>query len=127
VAKHRAEPRTKEDFMSTTYSNPRLVAQFDDWPYGKLRARTTFKIEFSTRGERASRVTVNPKNGRLNKPKVTTYAQKVRIVDGDDGKTYIIEKPIWGHISVMKWDLQFQHETIGDNDPRYAETLALFN
>jgi len=114
--------------METIYSNPRLSAEFDDWPYGKFRTKATFTIEsHPKRGERASRVTVNPKNGQTNKPKTTTYAPKVRIVDGNDGKTYIIEKPLWGHISVMKWDLQFQHETISDTDPRYSQILALFN
>lgn len=111
------------------YSNPRKLFITNDWPYGReLRTTATFMVEQAKRGERVSRVTINPKNGRENKPKTTTYAHKVRIVDGDDGRTYIAKLTIYGHISIMESNLQYQKESIHPEDgERYKELLALFD
>jgi len=109
------------------YSNPRLSFTTNDWPYGsKLRTTATFTIEANKRGERVSRVTINPKNGRVNKPKTTTYATKVRIVDGSDGRTYIAELTMYGHITIMESNLQFQHSVFHTNDENYPKILSLF-
>jgi hypothetical protein len=102
------------------YSNPRLTATIPDWPSGSKRVTARFEIEQdSKRGERAIRVTDGA-------PKKLTYAKMARIVDGDDGRTYIAEFSMYGHISIMKGDMKFQHETIFERDPRYAEVLELF-
>ena len=72
-------------------------------------------------GERAVRVTTGA-------PKALTYARRVRIVDGDDGKTYILElSGGYGMISVMKADMKFQHEVIHERDARYTSILAILN
>ena len=103
------------------YSNPRMHAVIPDWPSGAKRVTATFKVETDVkRGQRATRTT----NG---KPKVLTYAKQVRIVDGDDGRTYILELTQYGHISVMKGDMRYQHEVIFDHDDRYGKVLMLFN
>jgi hypothetical protein len=105
----------------TTYTNPRMNATIVDWPLGRTqRCTATFTIEqHPTRGERAVRTTIG-------KPKALTYAVKARIVDGDDGRTYIAELTSFGFVSIMKGDMKFQHESIFDRDPRYAEVRALF-
>jgi hypothetical protein len=71
------------------------------------------------RGERGVRETTGA-------PKKLTYARKARIVDGDDGLTYIAELTAFGHISIMKGDMKFQHETLFERDPGYSAALALF-
>lgn len=109
------------------YSNPRTVAVFEDWPYGQLRTRCTFQIEHVPgKGDRAVRTTVNPKNGRINKPKLTTFASVARIVDGDDGRTYVLEL-VRGcsHLHVWQSDLQHDEEVIFPDNPRYYDLVNL--
>lgn len=102
------------------YSNPRMTAAIENWPSGSKRVTAMFQIEQDAkRGERAVRWT----SGAAKK---LTYAKLVRIVDGDDGRTYIAEYTMYGHISIMRGDMKFSHETIHPSDPRYAETVELF-
>ena len=114
-----------------TYSNPRLEAVIADWPIGRNRTTATFRIERDPkRGERAVRTTVG-------KPKTLTYAVKARIVDGDDGKTYIAELGLGGGmISIMQGDMKYQKEVIHQFDAstdwketteRFKQVLALFD
>ena len=102
-----------------TYSNPRLSATIEDWPSGKHRVTARFAIEQNGKGERGVRVTTGA-------PKTLTYARKARIVDGDDGCTYIAELTMYGHVSIMRGDFKFQEESIHLNDARYPAALALF-
>lgn len=110
-----------------TYSNPRTQFSTDDWPYGKYRTTATFLVQSTKHGERVARITTDPRRGTNNKPKTTTYAKKVLIVDGSDDKTYIIELTQSDHISVMQSNLQIQQESLFPGDDRYPEVLALFN
>lgn len=105
----------------TTYSNPRLHAEIDNWPLGgSRRGLAVFDIEAKPgKGERGVRKT----NGA---PKTLTFARKARIVDGDDGRTYIAELSGYGHISIMRGDMKLQHEVIHERDPGYAAALELF-
>lgn len=102
-----------------TYSNPRMTATIPDWPSGHKRVTARFEIEQTTRGERAVRTTDGA-------PKKLTFAKLARIVDGSDGRTYIAEFTIYGHISIMRGDMKFQHETIHPESSRYAEALEIF-
>ncbi|HEV2098526.1 MAG TPA: hypothetical protein VGR45_06315 [Stellaceae bacterium] len=107
----------------TTYSNPRMSAVIEDWPIGRKTCAATFQIEQNgQRGERAVRTTIG-------KPKKLTYATKARIVDGDDGRTYIVELAYHGGITVMKGTMDHvaEPDAIWPRDPRYAEMLALFD
>lgn len=81
------------------------------------------------KGQRAVRRTVNPKNGTLSAPKKLTFGHKHRIVDGSDGRTYILSKSgAYGFISVMQSNMQFQQEAIFPSDPeRYAMADALLD
>lgn len=109
------------------YSNPRLEAVIPNWPIGAKRATATFRVEtVPGRGQRGTRFTIDPKTGKPSATKKLTYASVVRIVDGDDGKTYIVEWSAgYGHISVMQGNMQFQAEVIYGDDPRFVETLTL--
>lgn len=113
--------------MRNSYSNPRLHAEIENWPSGSHRVKAVFNVEATQRGERATRYTEHPSTGVPSAVKKMTYAQKVRIVDGNDGRTYIAELTGFGHISIMKGDCKFQHEVVYENDPGYAELRKLFD
>ena len=105
----------------TTYSNPRREAVIDNWPMGsQRRGQARFYIESSKRGERAVRVTDGA-------PKKLTFAKEARIVDGDDGKTYIAELTMFGHVSIMQGNLRFEETCVFPTQAGYPELLALFN
>lgn len=82
------------------FSNPRLKAVIEDYPLGgNKRGQCTFEIEFKPgKGYRAVRTTTG-------KPKLHTYGGKAVIVDGDDGKTYILQHTNYGgFINISRWD-----------------------
>ena len=103
----------------TTYSNPRTEAVIENWPHGSQRVTARFSIEATPRGERAVRVTTGA-------PKKLTFARKMRIVDGDDSRTYIAELSNYGFVTIMCGDMKFQHEVVHEREPRHAELLKLF-
>jgi hypothetical protein len=105
----------------TIYSNPRKHATIENWPNGRQqRVTAVFTIEIDPkRGERAVRTTTGA-------PKKLTFAKKMCIVDGDDGRTYIAALTGWGHITIKRGDMKFDHETVFERDPRYPELAALF-
>ena len=106
--------------MTKIYSNPRLEAVIADWPSGSRRVNARFAIEARPgKGERATRVTTGA-------PKATTFALKTRIVDGDDGRTYIAKLTMYRNVTIMRGDMKFDEETIWSSDPRYPAIAALF-
>lgn len=51
------------------------VQESDNYPYGRLKCHITFEIEFkANKGFRFKTQTTNPKTGRINKPKCSTYS-----------------------------------------------------
>lgn len=74
-----------------TFSNPRLEAIFTDWPLGgNRRGNCTFTTEFKPqKGWRVSRVTTG-------KAKTTTFGGRLAIVDGSNGRTYILQQSQYG-------------------------------
>lgn len=88
-----------------TFSNPRLLAEFDDWPSGRERVQCRFEFEHNPkRGYRIKRTTTD-KHGRWCKPKVCAYSGPGAIVDGSDGRTYIIQQSQYGFVQVWSSDL----------------------
>jgi hypothetical protein len=103
------------------YSNPRTSATIENWPSGQQRVTAVFTIETDPkRGERAVRMTTGA-------PKKLTFARKMRIVDGDDGRTYIAALTSYGHITVHRGDMKYHEESVFERDPRYPELRALFD
>jgi hypothetical protein len=103
----------------TIYNNPRLTAVIENWPSGSKRVTARFSIEADPkRGERAVRVTTGA-------PKKLTFARKMRIVDGDDGRIYIAIATR-SFITIHRGDMKFNEETVFEEDPRFPELLALF-
>ena len=111
-----------------TYINPRMKAVIPDWPNGRHRTTATFEIEqHPTRGERGTRVTLDPRTGKPGAPKVLTYAKKVRIVNGSDGKTYLAQLRHDGFVVIRGGDMRFDQESIWPGDERWSNVLALFD
>lgn len=103
----------------TNYSNPRMNAEIENWPHGTKRVTARFHIEVTDKGERAVRVTTG-------KPIKLTYTKRMRIVDGDDGRTYIVRAHGHGMVSIMCGDMTYAHETAHYPSPRYTELMELF-
>jgi hypothetical protein len=116
-----------------TYSNPRLVAEFDDWPIGgSNRGQCKFNVcEGGKRGVRVSRMTTS-KLGVWCKPKYTNYFDKAVIVDGEDGRTYVLSYSGRGMDSVAVWRSDFMQAEEGYvfktyNPSRFAELMAIID
>jgi len=102
------------------YSNPRTEVTIEDYPIGRgRRGPAHFIIESNNKGERVARTTTG-------KPKKVTYCQKMRIVDGDDGKTYVIGKA--GYNQVIVYPSNIKYPTYYHNsDPEFKQITELLN
>ncbi len=113
------------------FSNPRLYAEILDYPIGRgLRGKCVFSVEKDNKkGSRVVRVTTG-------QPKKDTYATMVAIVDGDNGRTYILKfDDRGGSVSVFRHDFMCAEASeIGEDargsyvypgDARYVELLGL--
>ncbi len=110
--------------MELTFSNPRTLAEFNDWPLGgNKRGRCVFKVERNKRGYRVSRQTTG-------KPKFDTYGGLVAIVDGSNGKTYILQVATpFKFIKISRSDFMNAAEANGgsvhETDPDYQPLMEL--
>ena len=120
-----------------TYTNPRMLAEFDDWPSGGRRVKCRFEIELNKKGERCLRTTstVDTSSSFIptwNKPRMTTYSVMCRIVDGSDGKTYVAKyDDLYGmRITVVDSALKFDVESVSrgvDTVERFEDLYLLFS
>jgi len=99
--------------MQVTFSNPRLRAEFLDWPLGgSKRGWCMFQVERDPSGKaqwRVSRTTTG-------KPKFTTWSGQACIVDGSNGRTYILQvAKIYGFVKIMRSDFLDASSDIGRN------------
>lgn len=108
-----------------TLSNPRESAIVDDWPHGRRRVTATFTIESKTiSGQekfRCSRVTT----GGTFKPKRTTYYLKMKIVDGDDGRIYLIGLTEYGQRVLIPGTLKTTEYFYSNEGTHSAEHIAM--
>ncbi len=66
----------------------------DNYPYGSLKCEMTFSVEFvKGKGYRSVMQSVNPKTGRVNKPKKSTYNHFM----------YMVKEEETGHIKFEGW------------------------
>ena len=48
-------------------------------------------------------------------------------MDGSDGRTYIAELSIYGHVSIIRGDMKYEQETVHSSDPtKHAALMELF-
>ena len=108
-----------------TFSNPRLRAEFPEWSLGgSKRGLCVFQVETTGKGSRVTKTTTG-------KPKKFTYARKCCIVDGSDGKTYILELSHYNEaVSIHSHDhmtpgpeVMKEHYFTKDREPETFQTL----
>lgn len=100
-------------------SNLRTQATIENWPSGSRRVTAVFEVvQRPKMGERVSRTTTG-------KPKFTTYYKRIRIADGDDGKTYLLAHSEYNQIYVLSSDMKYSVVCYHDSDPEHAELLNL--
>lgn len=112
----------------TTYSNPRTYAEFDDWPCGsgRMRCRCVFVVRSSARGNRIERTTFRT-DGTPNSPKRGTYCTTARVVDGSDGRIYVLERTARAEsICVRESDIAHAHY-VRAGDAEFAALAALLS
>ena len=64
----------QEEHTMKQYIKTGETITIDSYPYGRLRCKAFFSVEFSPKhGFRSVFQTINPKNGQLNAPKKGTY------------------------------------------------------
>ena len=93
-----------------TFTNPRLQATFEDWPLGNRRGRCVFAVESKAgKGFRFTRTTTG-------KPKAHTYGGQAAIVDGSDGRTYLLQfAGLYDFIKVSRSDfMDADPKVVGD-------------
>lgn len=109
------------------FSNPRTKVTIDNWPFGKKRVFCRFEIEKNSKGQRILRMTENKTSNGWNKPKMTTYGRKAAIVDGDDGKTYILMLvKDFDMIQIILGTMK-SSRYVHAEDPEYDELLRIIN
>lgn len=88
------------------YINTDEKVEVEDYPYGfKLRTTLYDSIEFKNKkGFRHVTQTINPKTGKLNKPKASTYSFfKIRIFDENNHIKTISISSLSGKDSIVKF------------------------
>jgi hypothetical protein len=84
-----------------TYLKTTETGATDDYPYGRLKCRATFKVEFNPkRGFRSVFQTINPKTQRQNAPKKGTYSPIMVVLKNDDGQFKFLTKLFHGFQSI---------------------------
>jgi hypothetical protein len=85
-----------QEMKQITYLPTTEKIQVDNYPYGRLRATAFFGLEFKQgKGFRTTFQTINPKNGRLNAVKCSTYGEII-VMYKEEGTGHIKYK----HISI---------------------------
>jgi hypothetical protein len=84
-----------------------------DYPYGRLRTRMDFYTEFNFtttkkgvnnyKGFRSARQTINPKTGRINKPKFSTYHDFIATTVDDKGHYSFVASDFSGEDSIIRF------------------------
>lgn len=120
--------RTLESDLTITFSNPRLFAEIADWPIGgNHRGKAVFSVLADPKkGYRVSRTTTN-KNGKWCKPKHTTWSGKSVIVDGSDGRTYVLVLTGYGFVKVSRHDFMDASNGVFERDAGYSDLVNLIN
>jgi len=75
------------------------VQESNNYPYGRLQCHITFQVEFKPKkGFRFVTQTTNPKTGKINKPKNSTYSQFM-VMHKDENEHF---KPL--HFSIRGYE-----------------------
>lgn len=100
----------------------------DDYPYG-FRERTTIRywIETTKRGQRFVSQTVNPKTGKWNKPKKSTYQDVMVLVLDDNEHVSNTGLPTWPSECELQRMESMLGEHISEHQRKAIATARLYN
>lgn len=65
----------RADDLIFGHTSAETALEVGNYPYGRLRTTIRYWIETTKNGDRFVAQTINPKNGRLNAPKKSTYSE----------------------------------------------------
>ena len=100
-------------------SSPRDRAVIENWPSGKHRVTALFESQTNKRGTRIRRTTTG-------KPKATNYYTAAVLVDGDDGRTYVLALTAYEQIVLIPGTLKgTQYFNDGDDEYEIYKPLLL--
>lgn len=111
-------------------SNPRLSATIENWPMG---FRKTATCKFETEHKNGMSRIVKTTTG---KPKCFTYHKQVCLVDGDNGKIYILWRSeyspaigIWTHDAKTPTREEFENHYVSavENNELFMQLNSLLN
>jgi len=85
------------------HTSKETAYEIKDYPYGRLRTSMFVWIETQPKkGDRVCRQTINPKNGRLNAPKCSTYANLMFLYLSDIGHVQTAQATIYTKADALK-------------------------
>jgi len=94
--------------------------EVDDYPYGRERTKAVYKVERKGNKARVCRMTLDPKSGRWNKPKCTTFGPAATIGIAPNGHAYpIVGRP--GQIAVWSGDMKHTEGAVFADDSQYND------
>lgn len=104
----------------------------DNYPYGRLRCTRTMKLEFKkNHGYRIQTQTINPKTGRLNAPKNSTYYTYCTLIEEAEtgyskGLTFSLngDEAIQIFLDFLKLHKDFLTFTTEESQHLYAQIIA---
>lgn len=78
-------PYAEGDALSVDHDSMENAYIIDDYPYGRSRTEMRIWVETNKNGQRVARQTKNPKTGRWNKSKKSTYSPAMALYVDDKG------------------------------------------
>ncbi len=97
----------------------------EDYPFGSMTTEARYEVVKKGNKESIQRTTINPKNGRVNKPKRLTYA--IRALIGLDDRGYVFPVMFTGtHISIMSGNMQHSIASVFPDDKDWDYLIKQF-
>jgi len=111
-----------KDIISSVPNFQKFVDEHEveDYPYGRERTKAIWFVDRKGNKERVGRKTVDPKTGRTNKPKYTTYGTAATIGIGSDGRAYPITGRA-GQVTVWSGDMKHTVGSLFSDDNGYND------
>jgi hypothetical protein len=95
----------------------------NDYPYGRLRCKITFNLEFKPgKGYRFVSQTTNPKNDRVNAPKRSTYSDFMAMIRNEEGQVRYVSFDFRGYNNISNF-ISFLNENEISFTPEQSQHL----
>ncbi len=115
-------------YQNVEVFNTGAILETDKYPYGRLVSTAYFSVDSNKKGMRTTFQTINPKNGRLNKPKHSTYYQAILPMKKENGHYEYCGYLDFNGTEAINRGLQFMsdlYELFGDEEIKRIAAYAL--